>query len=249
MRTAGLVLLSITLLRAHPPAKIDVRCTPEQIDELGLTCTAEQPCPVYLELTSAESAAGRLFVTGNLHTSSATLSSILLASEDGGETWSEPHPRIPSAVLEQIQFFDLQSGWIAGHFIQNLPHDPFFLATTDGGKSWTRKPISEEPRTGAVERFWFDSRNSGSLILDLITRNETGGRHERYRTMTAGDSWNLEEVSAKPLELKHGPFSDPLWRVRADAKSRAFLVEKNAGTAGWETTAEFPVEVGFCRGE
>src|ERR1051326_5191671 len=70
MRTAGLVLLAFGLLRAHPPAKIDVRCTPEQIDELGLTCTAEQPCPIYLELTSADSTAGRLFVSGNLHTAS-----------------------------------------------------------------------------------------------------------------------------------------------------------------------------------
>lgn len=249
MRTAGLALLAISLLSASPTAKIDVRCTPEQIDELGLTCTAEQPCPVYLELTSADSTPGRLFVAGNLHTASATLSSILLASEDGGETWSEPHPRIPSAVLEQIQFFDLQSGWMAGHVIQNLPRDPFLLATTDGGKTWTRKPISEEARTGAVEHFWFDSRNSGSLILDLITPNETGGRHERYRTMTGGDSWSLEEVSAKPLQLKRVGSSDPLWRVRADAKSHEFVLEKNAGAGAWEATAEFPIEVGFCRGE
>jgi photosystem II stability/assembly factor-like uncharacterized protein len=248
MRTVAIALLGLVLLQARP-ANIDVRCTPEQIDELGLSCTAEQPFPVYLELTSAESITGRLFVAGNVHTNSATLASILLASEDGGNTWSEPHPRILSAVLDQIQFVDLQNGWIGGQIMQNLPRDPFLLVTTDGGKTWTRKPISEEAMTGALEGFWFDSRNSGTLIVDLIQPNETGGRHERFRTMTGGDSWTLEEVSAKALSLKRGPAREPAWRVRADAKSRRFVLERNLGTGEWEETAKFPIEVGSCRGE
>jgi photosystem II stability/assembly factor-like uncharacterized protein len=246
MRTAAVALLGVGLLRAQPPAKIEAHCTPEQIDELGLSCTAEQPCPIYLELTSAEAATGSLFVAGNLHTSSATLSSILLASGDGGKTWSEPHPRIPSAVLDQIQFVDLQNGWIGGHIMQNLPRDPFLLATADGGKSWKRKPVSEESRTGALEGFWFESRDSGTLIVDLIRPNETGARRERYSTMTGGDSWTLEEVSAGPLRLKRAPPRDPVWRVRADAKSRVLVLEKNLGNGEWETTAEFPIEVGTC---
>jgi len=249
MRAATLALLGMVLLQAHPPANIDVRCTREQIDELGLSCTAEQPCPIYLELTSAESTTGRLFVAGNLHTNSATLSSILLASDDGGNTWSEPHPRITAAVLDQIQFIDLQDGWIGGHVMQNLPRDPFLLVTTDGGKTWARKPVSEESRTGALEGFWFESRNSGTLIVDLIRPNETGARHERYRTMTGGDSWTLEEVSARSLSLKRGPGREPVWRVRADAKSRSFVLERNLGSGEWETTAKFPIEVGSCAAE
>ncbi len=249
MRTALLALAGMLPLVASGPARIEARCTAEQIDELGLECTAQQPCPVYLELSSAESTSGRLFVAGNLHTSSATLSSILLASEDGGRTWSEPHPRIPSAVLDQIQFIDLQNGWIAGYTMRNIPRDPFLLATSDGGKSWTRKPVSEEPRTGAVEHFWFESPTSGTLLIDLIWPNETGGRHERYRTMTGGDSWSLEEVSAKPLALKRGPINEPAWRLRADAKLRVFFLEKNLGNGEWEMTAEFPIEAGSCSGE
>jgi hypothetical protein len=249
MRTAMIFLLGTGLLLSQHTAKVDFACTAENVEDFGLTCSPEQPCPVYLELSAADSTIGRLIVTGNLHTGSVTLYSILLVSDDGGSTWTEPQPRIKSAVLEQIQFIDLQNGWIGGQFIQNLPRDPFLLVTANGGKTWNRKPVSEESRVGAIEQFWFVSRNSGALIVDLIRPNETGGRHERYQTMTGGDSWALEEVSAKELRLKRGPSEDAAWRVRADEGSKSFRVEKNLGNGEWEGVAAFPIEVGSCKGE
>ena len=188
MRHLVRIALFSTVLVAQPRAAVEYRCSAEDIDKFALECSSDRPCPVYLELSAADSATGRIFVTGNLHTESATLYSVLLASDDGGETWTEPHPRIPFSVLEQIQFVDLQNGWVSGQSVQNGPRDPFLLATSDGGKSWKQKPVSEEPRPGAVEQFWFDSRNTGVLLVDRVQANETGGRHERYRTMTGGDS-------------------------------------------------------------
>ena len=82
--------------------------------------------------------------------------------------------------------------------------------------------------------------------MDLIRPNETGARHERYQTMTGGDSWALDEVSAKELRLKRGPAGDTPWRVRAGAGS--FRVEKNLGNGEWEGVAAFPIEVGSCKG-
>jgi hypothetical protein len=249
MRIAVTWVLVTGLLNAQQAAKIDFTCTPPEVEEFGLTCSPEQPCPVYLELSAADSTIGRLLVTGNLHTASVTLYSILLVSDDGGGTWTEPQPRIKSAALEQIQFIDLQYGWIGGHLIQNLPRDPFLLVTTNGGKTWNRKPVSEESRVGAIERFWFESRNSGALIVDLIHPNENGARHERYQTMTGGDSWALEEVSSKELQLKRGPSGEPAWRVRADGGSKTFRIEKNLGAGEWQHVAAFPIEVGSCKGE
>lgn len=248
MRTALISLLGSGLIVAQHAAKIDFACTPEDVADFGLTCSAEQPCPVYLELTAADSTTGRIFATGNIHTGAATLYSVLLASDDGGATWTE-QPRIKAAVLEQIQFIDLQNGWISGHIIQNLPRDPFLLITANGGKSWSRKPLSEEPRVGVIEQFWFDSRDSGTLIVDLIHPNETGGRHERYRSMTGGESWALEEVSSKDLRLKRASPEQGVWRVRPDGASKTFRIEKNLGGGEWEGVAAFPVELGACKGE
>ena len=49
---------------------------------------------MFLELSNVEAAGNKIFLAGNLHTPTTTLYSILLATEDAGKTWIEPHPRI-----------------------------------------------------------------------------------------------------------------------------------------------------------
>ena len=166
---------------------------------------------------------------------------------DGGKTWTAG--TVPDA--DKLDFRDVEAfGEATAYLLSAGPgEDSRIYKTTDGGKSWVRKPVSEEARSGALEAFWFESRDSGTLLIDLIRPNETGARHERYVTMTGGDSWSLEEVSAKTLGLKRGPPRDPPWRVRADAKSHGFVLERNLGTGEWEITARFPIEVGSCAGE
>ena len=65
----------------------------------------------------------------------------------------EPHPRIRSSGLDQIQFVDFQNGWISGANLTGAPRDPFLLITTDGGKTWRERPIFEETRVAAIEGF------------------------------------------------------------------------------------------------
>src|SRR5580692_2363441 len=80
---------------------LEYACPPEELEAFGLACSAEDPCPVFLELSSVEAVGAKLFVAGNLHTPSTTLYSVLLASEDGGKTWTEPVARMRAAALEQ----------------------------------------------------------------------------------------------------------------------------------------------------
>src|SRR6476660_3523013 len=72
------------------PMKLPFQCTNEYMDWAGMSCSVEEPCPVYLELAAVESVGNRIFLAGNLHSSSVTLYSVLLASDDGGKTWVEP---------------------------------------------------------------------------------------------------------------------------------------------------------------
>jgi hypothetical protein len=81
-----------------------------------------------------------------------------------------------------------------------FPKNPFLLLTTDGGKTWSQKDILSEGGFGTIEHFWFDSRNSGTLILDRTRAEE--GRHELYESMTGGESWTLRESSSKPIPFK-----------------------------------------------
>ncbi len=244
MRLFATFIVLALLLRAEGPQKIEKICSPEDVEFFGLTCSEDDPCPVFLELAALETNGLSLFLTGNLHTVNTTLFALLLRSDDAGKTWTEPPQRIRSAALEQIQFADLLHGWISGVKLEPLPKDPFLMVTTDGGKTWQPAPLFEETHFGSIQQFWFDTPATGQLILDA-SQGRTK-RYERYETKTGGASWEPREVTAHETELAH-PHEYAVWRVRADAD--AYRVErKTAANADiWETVASFAIHAGDCR--
>ena len=144
----------------------------------GMSCSEEKPCPIYAELAAVQPLGHRIFITGNVHDGDSTLYSLLLASEDEGRTWTEPVDRMKGAGLDHIQFFDFEAGWISGQSLGAFPRDPFFLMTTDGGKTWRKRLVFNETRIAAVDRFWFESRTAGSMIIDRMQGAETGARYK-----------------------------------------------------------------------
>ncbi|MEO7143834.1 MAG: hypothetical protein ABI165_10070 [Bryobacteraceae bacterium] len=235
------ILVAGALGRAQGPAHIDYKCADDDIEFFGLNCTPEMPCPVYLELTSLERVGAKLFLTGNFHSATVTLDSILLMSADEGKTWTEPHARIRSASLDQAQFVDLEKGWVSGETVQSLPRNPFFLVTTDAGLTWDQRPVFEEDRVGTIVQFWFDSPTSGSVVI------EAGSKNERYETMTGGSTWAVREVKDSPIRLKQSYAApNPDWRLRADAASQTYRVEKRQNGA-WRTLTSFPIHVADCK--
>jgi len=242
---AGLAICALACA-ADPPVKIDYACPAEDIDSFGLSCSGEDPCAVFLELSSVEAIGATVFVTGNLHTQSATLYAVLLSSEDGGKTWIEPFKRMRAAVLEQIQFIDFASGWISGQTIEPLPRDPFLLLTADGGKTWRQRPIYEESRFGSIAQFWFESKTSGEVVVDHSERSAV--RHELYHTDTGGESWEARASTTETVTLK-GVKEQTTWRFRADAASKTYHLERrtSASPANWELMASFAIHVADCK--
>ncbi len=149
------------------PMVTEYHCSLEDIQFAGLSCTLDDPCPTYLELSAVEAVGNRIFVAGNIHSSSATLYSVLLVSDDSGKTWREPSERVRGVGLDRIQFVDFENGWVSGEEQHPLPREPFLLATSDGGKQWRRQPIFGDSRFGSILQFWFNSRSSGSVLVDL----------------------------------------------------------------------------------
>jgi photosystem II stability/assembly factor-like uncharacterized protein len=243
--SASVFVLALALsATASAQTRVAYECTPEDVEAFGLTCSEDEPCAVFLELSSAEAAGGRVFVTGNLHTKDSTLFSLLLMSEDNGVSWTEPLSRIKSAALEQIQFVDLQKGWISGESLDPLSRNPFLLLTDDGGRSWRKKLLFEDTKFGVVSQFYFESRNNGELIVDASQGRTI--RQESYVTMTGGESWEARQVSNTPLKLKTSrPASEATMRVRADAASGTYSVERGGGKT-WEAISSFPIHVTDC---
>jgi len=229
------------------PIELPFHCTAEDIRWAGMSCTEEEPCPIFLELSAAAHSGKRTVVSGNVHSESVTLYSVLLASDDAGQTWGEAHERIRGAGIDRIQYLDAETGWISGEELFPIPQNPFLLSTEDGGQTWSERPVlrdSSEDRFGAVQQFFFSSKTSGSLILD----RGKGTDQERYALLQSengGKSWNIRQESGKPLRLAQAiPAGD--WRVRADAISRSYHVERRQGER-WNSIAAFAVRLQACK--
>ncbi len=229
------------------PLRLPFACSPDDWAMFETPCTVTEPCPVYLQLAAVRGVEDKIFLAGNLHNRATTMYSILLASEDGGASWTEVHPRIRGAGLDQIYFHDAKTGWVSGHILTVPPRDPFFLLTTDGGKHWRRRGIFGETRIGVIEEFSFDDARSGTVLIDRVRASETGARWERYETMTGGADWMIREVSASPIPMKvRKPVEpDPNWRLAEEAAGGAWRIERRRGEE-WIVVSTFQVEVGAC---
>lgn len=225
-----------------------VPCTFEQVRKLDLSCSSDDPCPLYLELADVEMVGERVVLAGNIHTASETLESVLLVSDDAGKTWTEPHVRLPAGSLSDIQFLDFETGWISGHVLQPDARDPFFLVTSDGGKTWRRRPVYSEPKTGAVEQFRFDTKASGRMLVDRGQGGENGLRYELWESMTGGESWNVKQVDAKPIAFSTSAAAPKPLRIRVDAASKTYRIEKQEDNR-WRAIASFTVALDDCKPE
>jgi len=234
------------LQNSGKPMTVDFQCTDEDIQTFGLGCTLEDPCPIYLELSSVEAVGNHIFVAGNIHSSSSTLYSVLLTTGDAGKTWTEPHERIRTAGLDHIQFVDFENGWVSGEMLHPLPHDPFLLVTNDGGKQWHARSIFAEPRFALITQFWFTSRTNGVLLIDRGQGGDSG-RYELYETPNGGESWGLRQTNDRPIQMRRfSGNADADWRLRADKATHSYRVEHHAGDA-WRSIASFAVSLTACK--
>ena len=229
---------------AGEPMAVPFHCSDEDIAQGGLTCSEEAPCPVYVELTSVATVGSKIFVTGNFHSESATLYSLLLESDDAGESWTEPVARIQGAGLDSAQFPDFEHGWISGEMLQPLARDPFFCSTLRWRQSLAPPPVFEDGTGGSIQSFWFESATQGTMVVDKGGGRE---RYQLYESPTGGDTWTIRESNEKPIRIRSmPPAGSSGWRLRADAKSHSFHIEKITGES-WKALASFLISAGSCK--
>jgi hypothetical protein len=227
------------------PMSVPFECTDEDIAWGGLSCSEQDPCPVYFELAAVGSLGNKLFAAGNIHTEAVTLYSVLLGSDDAGRNWREVYQRIRGAGLDRIKFIDLANGWVSGETLWPLAQDPFLLHTGDGGAKWQQQPIFEDGGPGSIQQFSFESKDKGSVIIDGGEGSEQE-RYGLYETPDGGGSWNVKQLSKKPLRLARADDAERDWRVRTDRPTRSFRIEHRQSDQ-WMSVAAFAVSAGTCK--
>jgi hypothetical protein len=143
-----------------------------------------------------------------------------------------------------MQFFDLESGWIAGQQLGALPRDPFLLVTRDGGKTWRARPLFSDSRVGSIEHFLFDSKTHGTAWITQA--GEAGDRYAVLESNTGGENWTIRETSDRPIPRKKSAAAASVYRLRTDAATKSYRLEKHTGER-WLPLASFLVRVGECR--
>ncbi|MGA3018233.1 MAG: hypothetical protein ABSF62_14035 [Bryobacteraceae bacterium] len=246
--SAPIAAAPVVLENSGKPMLLPFACTPDDVQWAGLSCLEDSPCPIFLELTAATSAGDKFFAAGNIHSAAVTLYSVLLGSDNAGRTWREIHPRIRGAGLDHLQFADTEAGWAAGQQLFPLPQEPFVLLTTDGGKTWRQQNIlneNAENRFGSILEFRFGSKTSGGAVVDR-GQGSDAGRYALFESPNGGETWRIKEESSKPLHLKLASTEPAEWRVRADAASESFHLERRLGDR-WISRAAFAVKIGACK--
>lgn len=256
IRVVGALVPTLVLLSAQDspiltnsgePIRVAYACAEDDLQFAGMSCTDDETCAIYLELSSVVAEGKKILTAGNLHSNSATLGSLLLLSDDSGATWKEPAARMRGSALDQVQFYNPQTGWAAGETQYPLPRDAFFLLTTDGGASWRQRPVGEEGSAGAVQRFWFDSTQHGEAIVDA-GKTSTSGRYLTWESETGGESWTLTGKRDQLPKLLHAPPSaeNSDWRLSLSKDGKSFRIEQRAD-GQWRPIASFLIEVANCR--
>jgi hypothetical protein len=237
------------------PMRVGYACAEEDLQWAGMSCDENDPCLIYLELSAIASKGRKVLVGGDLHSTSATLASILLETDDSGSTWKEQAARIfPAGVnrggaIDQVQFFDADHAWAAGETQYPLPRDPFVLMTTDGTATWRERALGEEGSAGSVLRLWFDSAEHGELIVDA-GKTAGAGRYISYESDSGGDLWTLRGTTDKipPLRRAPGGTDDADWRIRPGNDGKDYQLEKRVGDA-WAPAASFLIDVATCKAD
>jgi hypothetical protein len=232
------------------PLKLPLECRAEAFLRAGLVCSEEAPCDMLLELVDITQVQERVLLIGNIHTPSATIATVLLRSDDGGKTWTEPFERVDAAGLEMVQTLDAQHGWIGGQqTTQDHASSPFLLVTTDGGLNWVRRPIwsGDEDRHGAVIEIYFDEPQHGFVIIDRLTSE--GDSYELYESMNSGLSWSIREISSEMPTIRRRLVpneQEKPWRLNEDRGAAAYEVERLVD-GEWSKVSAFAGDLGPCR--
>ena len=227
-----------------PPAKC------EELDEyFDAICNERDSCEMLLELVHVEETTSGIVVVGGVHATAENVGSIMLLSEDGGESWSEPTGRIPRATFEKALFADREHGWAAGTSgAAGAGQQTFFAVTADGGKKWRRFDVKAggEERSGLIVDFRFDTPKHGYVILEKPGATD---RFELYETFNGARSWSTRGLTPErprfPGRRRSVEVSN--WRVEEDAAAGVYLIQsRDEESAPWTTHARFAASLGAC---
>ncbi|MCH8550424.1 MAG: hypothetical protein LAT62_00715 [Natronospirillum sp.] len=139
---------------------------------------------------------------------------LLLKTEDGGDTWEEQGNGEFDRNLQTVFFLDSDTGWVAGGRSLNQP--PLLLHTQNGGTTWVEQaqPVTTD---GTIFDIQFMDAELGWAVGGSIT----GVNRFLLRTTDGGDTWHeVYSVSdAQPFTSLSFVDANRGWAVGNDSEN------------------------------
>jgi len=107
----------------------------------------------------------------------------VLISADEGNTWQQSITPT-RAMLTCVSFPDAEHGWAAGH-------DGVIIATTDGGKTWTRQDDGKDLDTVFLDILFLDAQH-GFVV---------GAYGKFLETVDGGKTWTARKISEEDVHF------------------------------------------------
>jgi hypothetical protein len=193
--------------------------------------------PAELQLKTAGQVGGRIFAGGSFHSKDRVISSVLLATDDGGRSWIEAAPRYRETELGAAQVSDLRV-WIAAHRqTGDGPLDPFFLFTFDSGLHWRRIPLRPYSEAGRITSFHF--REDGNGFALVREPGPVRSVAKRFVTADGANSWVLTEAEEPSI-----PGTQPN-RIRIQESADEFRIQVRDEKT-WTTVSRISWSAGVC---
>lgn len=134
----------------------------------------------------------------------------VVLSHDNGQTWTQS-PTPTRALLTAVSFADATTGWVVGH-------DGVILATTDGGKSWTRQDQGDD-----LETIFLDV-----LFLDAQRGFAVGAYGKFLATTDGGKTWTASHPSEEDVHYNRISRDSAGWLYLA-GEAGTLLISRDGG--------------------
>lgn len=135
-----------------------------------------------IEVINDKNAIAYSYGTGNIY-----------KTRNAGKNWQKIY-QFDSTYFEQIQFLDLNNGWLIGS-----PNKIYH--TQNGGKTWISKALSNEFEQSYLYGMYFEDSNTGYVAA--LLRDKNGFRSKIFKTDNGGETWEIvNEVAEMILNLE-----------------------------------------------
>lgn len=120
---------------------------------------------------------------------------VLLVSEDGGETWTSTDMSRHCGMILDVEFTDEKTGFISAASDSDISKaNALILRTTDGGRSWKKVYQSRRP----FESTWkssFPSKKTGYVTIQNYDPDKSVTRRVVAKTTDGGRTWREIELT------------------------------------------------------